>query len=104
MNSLEGQLLVASPYLVDSPFSQTVILVLQHTEEAAWGVVLNRPAEESVRNFWKRVSEEPCESLEHVHVGGPISGPVLAVHRCQGLAEAVFPPGVFVAANKDHLE
>jgi putative transcriptional regulator len=104
MKSLEGHLLVASPYLVNSPFSQAVVLVLQHTAEAAWGVVLNRSAGETIRNFWQRVSDQPCEIDRPVNFGGPLSGPVLAVHRCQELAEAAFPPGVFVATDKDRLQ
>jgi putative transcriptional regulator len=104
MRSLEGHLLVASPYLVNSPFSQAVVLVLQHTTEAAWGVVLNRSAGETIRSFWQKVSDEPCAIDRPVNVGGPLSGPVLAVHRCQELAEAAFLPGVFVATDKDRLQ
>ena len=103
MRSLAGHLLVASPYLENSPFSQTVILLLQHTDEAAWGVVLNRLAGETIPDFWKQVSDEPCETDQELNVGGPIAGPVLAVHRCRDLAEAAVPPGVFVATDKDRL-
>jgi putative transcriptional regulator len=104
MTSLQGHLLVASPYLVDSPFSGTVIFVLQHTDEGAWGLVLNRLADASIRDFWRQVSDEPCESNQPVNVGGPISGPLVAVHDCEPLAEAVVPPGVFVASQREHLE
>lgn len=104
MTSLQGHLLVASPYLANSPFSQTVIFVLQHTEEGAWGVVLNRPAEASIRDFWQQVSDEPCESRQRVNMGGPISGPVIAVHDCEPLAEAIVPPGVYLATQREHLE
>jgi putative transcriptional regulator len=44
MKSLAGSLLIARPVLKDSFFGQTVILLLQHSEEGAFGVVLNRPA------------------------------------------------------------
>ncbi len=104
MTSLQGHLLVASPYLANSPFTGTVIFLLQHTEQGAWGVVLNRPAEASIRDFWQQVSDEPCESRQPVNVGGPISGPVIAVHDYEPLAEAVVPPGVYLASQRDHLE
>jgi putative transcriptional regulator len=104
MTSLQGHLLVASPDLVNSPFSGTVILVLQHTDEGAWGVVLNRPAEASIRDLWQQVSDEPCQVERPVNMGGPISGPVIAVHDYEPLAEAIVPPGVFVASQREHLE
>jgi hypothetical protein len=40
---VRGQLLVATPDLRDPNFSRTVILMLEHGDEGALGVVLNRP-------------------------------------------------------------
>ena len=45
MESLRGQLLIASPALIDPNFHRTVILIAEHTGEGAMGLVLNRPAE-----------------------------------------------------------
>ena len=45
MESLRGKLLIASPALVDPNFLRTVILIAEHTDEGAMGLVLNRPAE-----------------------------------------------------------
>ncbi len=39
-----------------------------------------------------------------VHFGGPLSGPVVAVHGSLALAEVETGRGVYVAAQKDHLE
>lgn len=44
MASLAGKFLVARPTLRDKFFGQTVILMLQHGEEGAFGLILNRPA------------------------------------------------------------
>lgn len=40
-----GRLLVAAPALVDPNFHRTVVLMLEHNEEGALGLVLNRPSE-----------------------------------------------------------
>jgi len=45
MASLAGTLLVARPVLRDSFFARSVILLLQHGDEGAFGLVLNRPAQ-----------------------------------------------------------
>ena len=43
MDSLEGQLIVASPALFDPNFRRTVVLIAAHTDDGAMGLVLNRP-------------------------------------------------------------
>ena len=45
MSSLAGNLLVARPVLRDSFFGRSVVLLLQHGPEGAFGLVLNRPAQ-----------------------------------------------------------
>jgi putative transcriptional regulator len=49
MESLRGQLLIASPRLVDPNFRRTVVFIAEHTEEGAMGLVLNRRAEATAR-------------------------------------------------------
>jgi putative transcriptional regulator len=44
MSSLAGSFLIARPVLRDPNFHQTVVLVLQHGEEGAFGLVVNRAA------------------------------------------------------------
>ncbi|TWT94996.1 YqgE/AlgH family protein [Neorhodopirellula pilleata] len=39
-----------------------------------------------------------------LHFGGPLSGPVVAVHGSPELGEAEAGEGIFVAAQRDHLE
>jgi putative transcriptional regulator len=48
MDSLTGQLLLAGPALWDPNFRRTVVLIGQHDEDGAVGVVLNRAAEITV--------------------------------------------------------
>lgn len=45
MESLRGKLLIAGPALRDPNFHRTVVLVAEHGEEGAMGLVLNRPSE-----------------------------------------------------------
>jgi putative transcriptional regulator len=44
MPSLAGTFLIANPRLRAANFRQTVVLVLQHRPQGAFGLVLNRPA------------------------------------------------------------
>ncbi|MXX63582.1 MAG: hypothetical protein F4Z36_00625, partial [Acidimicrobiia bacterium] len=42
--SLAGQLLVAMPGMLDPNFARTVVLMIEHSQEGAVGLVLNRPS------------------------------------------------------------
>jgi putative transcriptional regulator len=71
MDSLRGQLLIAGGGLLDPNFRRTVVLVGEHNEEGALGVVLNRPTAARVRD-----AAPPLASLvgedDRVFVGGPV--------------------------------
>jgi putative transcriptional regulator len=71
MESLRGQLLVASPALGDPNFSRTVVLIAEHGDDGAMGVVLNRVSELEVAEA-APVLGDLVESGEAVHAGGPV--------------------------------
>jgi len=71
MESFRGKLLLATPELLDSNFFRTVILVIEHTNEGAIGVVLNRRSElHSVDVLPKWNLDKDSYSL--LHWGGPV--------------------------------
>ncbi len=78
VETLRGQLLVAGPALDDPNFHRTVVLVGEHGEEGAMGVVLNRPAPVTVDE-----AVPPLAGLgssgELVHVGGPVQPQAIVV-------------------------
>jgi len=78
MQSLKGQLLVAGPVLVDANFRRTVVLVGEHTEEGALGVVLNRASEATVEEAVPELSAL-ADDLGILHVGGPVQPSAIVV-------------------------
>jgi putative transcriptional regulator len=67
----KGRLLLATPPLEDPNFDRTVIYVLEHHDEGALGLVLNRPSPEELGDAlraWSAMQSDP--SL--VFVGGPV--------------------------------
>lgn len=85
---LAGRLLVASPVLDDPNFTRTVVLLLEHTEDGALGLVLNRPSAASVSDALPRWADQAAEP-GHVFLGGPVE-PQAAI--CLAAAEAGEPP------------
>ena len=71
MESLRGHLLVASPALLDPNFRRTVVLVTEHTDDGAAGLVLNRPSLVEVAAAVPQL-EELVDADEQVWVGGPV--------------------------------
>jgi putative transcriptional regulator len=69
--SLAGQLLLASPSLLDPNFARTVVLIGMHSEDGAMGVVLNRPSSVTVGEAVPQL-EEVVGARETVYVGGPV--------------------------------
>ena len=69
--NLAGRLLVASPRLVDPHFVRTVVVLLNHDDQGAMGLVINRPTEMSVSDYlpeWvDRLASPPV-----VFHGGPV--------------------------------
>jgi putative transcriptional regulator len=86
--SLRGRLLVATPLLSDGIFDRSVVLLLEHGDEGALGVVLNRPSEIQVEDAlpdWSGAAIEPAVMF----VGGPVG---LGGALCLGRAtEASLP-------------
>jgi putative transcriptional regulator len=97
-----GCFLVASPYLSDGHFFRAVVFIVRHTEEGAFGVVINRASE---RRFSEAVemsepsgphqskgkldtlSELAKSKRDLIYIGGPVDGPLLVLHNIAGIGE-----------------
>ncbi|MFK7734597.1 MAG: YqgE/AlgH family protein [Pirellulaceae bacterium] len=102
--SLSGKLLVAAPHYDDAIFGQTVCLVVHHTSEGAVAIVLNRGFRDEAEGLREHLSSGGLELREGVlHLGGPDSGPVVALHDCDELAEFEPAEGVYMAAQIESL-
>jgi putative transcriptional regulator len=78
MESLVGQLLIASPAIHDPNFRRTVVFVTAHTDDGAVGLILNRPSETTVADAVPRLG--PLTGAdEPVFVGGPVNPEGVAV-------------------------
>jgi putative transcriptional regulator len=78
VDSARGQLLIAGPGLVDPNFWRTVVLVVEHSDEGALGLVLNRPSETTVGEAVSEL-EQLLEVDDPLYVGGPVQPSALIV-------------------------
>jgi putative transcriptional regulator len=99
MRSLRGQFLVASPHLVDPNFYRSVVLMVQHDESGGLGLILNRPTGKTLRDIWSMISDEPCTCESPIFLGGPVRGPIAALHSRQDHANVEVLPGLYYTVD-----
>ena len=129
IDSFTGKLLVASSLVTDPMYAGGVCLVVQHDEDQLIGVMLNRPLKPTPEALTAMLGEDDEDSDESVtagrlevtdfeseaelasqspwrmlHFGGPLSGPVVAVHPISQYGDVETGHGIFVAAQKQNLE
>ncbi len=104
MDSLRGRLLIAGPTLLDPNFVRTVVLIGEHNEDGALGVVLNRPSETTVGEAVPDL-EDLTDADDPVHVGGPVQPSavlVLAEYEQPDQAQQLVTGSVgFVAVDEE---
>jgi putative transcriptional regulator len=73
--SLAGQMLIASPGLRDPRFDHTVVLMVRHAADGAFGIVINRPAgEHSMASVLAAIGEkdDSVSGSLRIFYGGPV--------------------------------
>lgn len=71
MESLRGRLIVATPSLPDPNFDHSVVFVLDHDDDGAIAIIVNRPSELTIAESlpeWHDLAAEPSV----VFAGGPV--------------------------------
>lgn len=73
---ITGQLLVATPEMKDPRFAETVIYMVKHDADGAFGLVINRPMakgsfEDLLKGFGTEIDDAKGEVV--IHYGGPVS-------------------------------
>ncbi len=97
----QGCLLVASPALQDGNFSRSVVLVITHTDEGSFGLVLNRPLGHTLSEV---LPDLPAAAAAiPVHQGGPVQTEVLQFVSRDTAAGRQVLPGISVGASLEEL-
>jgi putative transcriptional regulator len=100
MHSLQGHFLVTAPHQLHPKFVETVILVVEHGDQGTFGVILNCPKE------WgscERMPQRHSLGKARMYCGGPVIGPLMAVHTDESCAEIEILPGVFFAGKEENV-
>jgi putative transcriptional regulator len=108
VKALAPGFLIAMPQMLDPNFARAVVLMLEHNDEGAMGLVINRAAELTFSDLGKSQKLEiaPGRELDPIFVGGPVEpyrGFVL--HDDESVEErAPLLPGLYLSVTTDALE
>ena len=77
---LSGYFLISEVDLMDPNFYRSVVLMIAHDDEGAFGLVVNRPSEVTLGDVIEGVENTPASSVP-VFIGGPVQQNALFVLR-----------------------
>lgn len=93
-----GKILISEPFLRDSNFGRSVILLVDHTEEGSMGLIMNKPSTMSLNELVKDFRE--IDSIP-LYKGGPMSTDTLFyIHTIEDIGGAL-PLGKDIYLNGD---
>lgn len=109
-SALSQQLLIALPSLSDPDFSRTVLLVCQHDDNGAMGIVVNRASEFSLGELFEQIGVDGGDEAlrpQPVLAGGPVHaerGFVLHDGDREWDSSIRLPGGLSLTTSRDVLE
>ena len=79
-DSLQGYFLVSENNMLDPHFVETVVLIIDHSKDGAFGVVVNRRSDFTLEDISPPLSKNPRSDL-YMYIGGPVQQDcLLALH------------------------
>ena len=103
-SSLAPTFLVAMPQLQDPNFSRTVVLLCEHAEEGAMGLVINRSTETLASQIVQLEPPPEQESGLEVWIGGPVDPARGWLLLSEDLGDGIeLCPGLYLSASRELL-
>ncbi|MEZ6086736.1 MAG: YqgE/AlgH family protein [Pirellulaceae bacterium] len=103
MPHLDGKFLIASPYLPDSNFLRTVVYIVRHDSEGAFGLVLTRPSELNLHEVLESTMGSKTSRRDLIYFGGPVEGPLCALHEVADLADLDCNDGLHLTSEQESI-
>lgn len=85
----QGSLLISEPFLADSYFQRSVVLLVQHSAEGSMGFVLNKKTDYVLNSFFPELKD--LDDIP-IYLGGPVSyNRLFFIHS---LGDSIVPEGI----------
>lgn len=111
-NLMIGKLLIAAPEMSKqaNSFAHTVILVVKHNDDGAFGLCVNRRGQGTVGDFWTQACEnefwkgEATNPDQRMYAGGPCSVALFSLHTESDIGDIMVVPGIWFSARESNVE
>jgi len=105
VSDLAPGILIAVPQMDDANFSRSVVLLIEHTESGAMGIVFNRPSDVALVEIGKEHGMEVHQAAGHAFIGGPVQRERgFLVHRRPEVGDSVhLASDVYLSVSTDAL-
>ena len=99
-------LLIAVPQMEDPNFSRSVVLLIEHSDAGAMGIVFNRPADIPLSDIGQEQGIIVHPHAGHAYIGGPVSPERgFLLHRRPTVPESVqVHEGIWLSVSTDSLK
>ena len=86
-----GQVLIASPSLLDPSFKEALVLLVEHTQEGSLGFIINRPLDVNLKGVMvEETLPEPIKDIP-MYSGGPVETErLILAYFCEKLEGRAF--------------
>ena len=82
--SLKGKFLIATPELRDPNFSEGVVLICEHNDKGAFGLIINRKSTIRAEAKFEGQSDHEWITQQEIYIGGPVhTNHVLILYRAE---------------------
>jgi putative transcriptional regulator len=98
--------LLSMPQMADPNFRRTVILLCEHSNDGAWGLILNRPTGKTAASVVEFTPALTGDSGLEIWTGGPVEpqrGALLLPEEPLGEDAFEVSPGIFLSSSADFL-
>ena len=86
--------------MTDPRFEHAVVLMVEHGDDGAMGLILNQPMTTRVDKVWDQISTTPCPLDQPLMRGGPCEGPLMMLHDRSGQSQIDVCSGVCFTADE----
>lgn len=105
MESLAGKFLIAGPTLLDPNFVRSVVLIVRHDDEGAFGLVVNRPIPNvTIGAALGETMPTAAENGEPIYAGGPCQGVAFILHTDPTIGGEEASDGVYATTDREAIE
>jgi putative transcriptional regulator len=105
VSDLAPGILIAVPQMDDPNFSRSVVLLIEHNESGAMGIVVNRPSDVPLQDIAREHGMDVHDGAGNAFIGGPVQRERgFLVHRRGEVGDSVkLEEDVFLSVSTDAL-